>query len=169
MPSACEVLSFANSAFATASASCCACAEEDCCSVLTSLPRKLRRPLLRKCSDTLRVIRGTSQLPLRITLGVQLLIERPPPALINSLLGAGQSLRRRRSQLARQRIDHPRKLRILDATPDEAPLRRLLGAQLVAQKREPHRPSRPDQPRQKPGAPRVRHQPELRKRLDETR
>ena len=60
-------------------------------------------------------------------------------------------------------------LGVFDAAPDQAPLRRLLRRQLVAQQCQAHRARIAEQPRQQPRAAGVRHQAELAERLNEAR
>ncbi len=60
-------------------------------------------------------------------------------------------------------------LGVLDALPDQAPIRGLLRRELVAEQREAHRARRSDETRQEVRAARVRNEADLRERLDEAR
>src|SRR5580658_2785007 len=131
MPSACEAWSRSYSACAARRARSSACSGNS----LTrhSLAEKARRALLGEGSDAFGIVSAAAEFALIITLDVELLWQCAAQALVERLLGARQPARGCRGQLARERIDHGGEFSVLDAAPDQAPLGRLLSAQLLRQ------------------------------------
>src|SRR5580658_2588539 len=123
MPSACEAWSRSYSACAARRARSSACSGNS----LTrhSLAEKARRALLGEGSDAFGIVSAAAEFALIITLDVELLWQCAAQALVERLLGARQP--------ARERIDHGGEFSVLDAAPDQAPLGRLLSAQLLRQ------------------------------------
>ena len=82
-------------------------------------------------------------------------------------LDGRESAGRRGREIARELLDGFGKLRVVHATPDQAPVGCLRRRQLIAEERETQCPRRSDQLRQKPGAARVGDEPDTAERLDE--
>src|SRR5579863_10533657 len=80
-----------------------------------------RRPLGAEGGDAFGVIRAATELPLIVALDVELLLECAAEALVDGLLGAGQAPGRCARKMRGERLDSGRKLRVRNATPDEAP------------------------------------------------
>src|SRR5882757_8544527 len=150
MPKCRAVLSFSASACAARSARRCAARSASRCSssegpfssLMGSRPSpasKFRSTLFREGGNALLVVCRATQLSLVVALGIDLLLERSAPALVERLLGKGDAARGCRSQLPRQPVDDRREFCVLDTAPDEPPLGRLLRTQLLTQKGEPHR------------------------------
>src|SRR5882724_2776206 len=97
-----------------------------------SATRELRGSLLRESRHPFRVIRRITQFALVVALDVELLFERPSPTFVERLLGACQPSSRCRSKLCRESVHYCGQLRVLHATPDQAPLSGLFRGQLVA-------------------------------------
>src|ERR1700722_17439597 len=136
-------------------------------SAMVSVSREARRALGGEGRDPFGVVRRAAELALVVTLDVQLLGEVAAEALVDRLLGARQPARWGAGEVARQVLDDAREFGILDAAPDEAPALGILGAELVTEEREPERARGADEPRQRPGAARIGHQPESCERLHE--
>ena len=84
-------------------------------------------------------------------------------------LDRGQTSRGRLREMDQQLLRDGRQLGVLDALPDEPPLRRLLRGELVAQERKAESAGVADQAGQEVRAAGVRHQTELAESLDEAR
>src|SRR5262249_50349005 len=102
-------------------------------------------------------------------LEVELRVEGVARARIDRLLRPGEAFRRGRRKVRAQRFDLLREGGVVDALPDEAPRRRLLGGELVAEHRKPDRTGGADESRQEIGPARVGNEPEVAERLDEAR
>src|SRR5580698_4279852 len=130
MPSACEARSRSYSACAVRSAMRCASGAGG--SVGMGPPRpsaadESRHALRAEGGDPLGIVGGAPELGLVVTLHVELRGEASSPALVDRLLGPRQPRGRRLGEAARQRIDGAGELSVLDAAPDQTPLRGLLG------------------------------------------
>src|SRR6266404_2287758 len=170
MPSACEARSSSNSRAAARSARRCpASTASGGTPMARSATREARRALLGEGCDPFRVIHAVTELALVVALDIQLLRQRAAQTLVDRLLGVRQSAGRCGGELPRQTLDHRSELAVFDATPDQPPGGGLLGAELVAEEREPERARRADQARQSPRAPRIRHEAQLRECLHEAR
>src|SRR5215472_4603938 len=123
-----------------------------------STPAEARRALLAEGGYPFCIVGAAAELTLVIALDVELLAQGAVQAFVNRLFGARESTGGRDGELQREAVDHRRKLRVLDAAPDQAPARCLLGRELLAEERETERTCGADQARQEPGAARIGHQ-----------
>src|SRR6267142_3015781 len=170
MPSPWEARSRANSPAAARSARRCASLPgSDAEPMAPSVSAEARRALLGEGCHPFRVVRAVAELALVVALDIQLLRQRTAQPLVNGLLGSRESAGRRGGELPRQILDRGNEFIVFDATPDQPPGSGLLGAELVAEQREPQRARRADEAWQGPGAPRIGHQSELREGLHEAR
>src|SRR4029077_20203542 len=104
-----------------------------------------RRALFGEGCDPFGVIHAVAELALVVTLDIQLLRQRTSQPLVNRLLGSRQPAGRCGGELPRQILDRGSEFTVFDATPDQPPGRGLLGAELVAEQREPQRARRADE------------------------
>src|SRR3954447_24087150 len=130
---------------------------------------ELRGALLRKSGDAFRVVGAITKLALIIAFDIELRFQRSAGTLVDSLLSARQAACWGCCKLLRQRVYRRSQLGVLDTAPDEAPLSCQLRWQLIAQESQPHGARVSNEPRQKPGATRIRHQSQFRERLYEAR
>src|SRR6516162_9056917 len=87
-----------------------------------SAPGKPRRALLAEGSHPFCIVGAAAELTLVVALDVELLAQGALQAFVNRLLGARESTGGRGGELQREAFDHCRKLRVLDAAPDQAQL-----------------------------------------------
>src|SRR4029077_12375742 len=169
IPSACEARSRSNMAAAARSASSCASSAARVsvmglapgeCGGTGSVTAETRRALGGKGGDALGVVLRAAELALVVALDVELCGERAPQAFVDGLLGTRQTAGGGGGKVSRQVLDDAGKLGVLDAAPDQAPVRRLLRGELVAEEGESQRAGRPHEARQEPGAAGIRHQAE---------
>src|SRR5256714_2146649 len=139
MPSACEARSRSNRAAAARSARRCAPLPVSGGTSMALASREARRALFREGGDPFGVIHAVAELALVVALDIQLLRQRASQSLVDRLLGSREPAGRCGGELPGQILDHGGELTVLDATPDKPPGGGLLGAELVAEQREPQR------------------------------
>src|SRR5262249_14379872 len=100
-------------------------------------------------ADGFAVVARVSQLAHEIALEVELRLQRVGRARVDRLLDAREAARGRVREAANERFDLVGELGIVDAFPDEPPIRRLLRRYLLAEERDAHRARCADQPREK--------------------
>src|SRR5581483_475055 len=117
----------------------------------TSAASEARHALFHERRHTFGVIGGVAELLLVIALDIELLRERMAPAFEHGLPRPREPARRGGGELPGERVDLGCELGVLHTAPDEAPLRRLLGGQLLTEECEAHGTGVAHEPRQHPG------------------
>src|ERR1700724_3501546 len=148
MPSACEARSRSNSPAAARSARRCAPLTVSGGTAMARGPSassEARCALFGEGCDPFGVIHAVAELALVVALDIQLLRQRATQPLVDRLLGSRQPAGRCGGELPRQILDHGSEVSVFDAAPDQPPGRGLLGAELVAEQREPERARRADE------------------------
>src|SRR3569833_257662 len=98
-----------------------------------------RRPLGEERGDAFAIVVAVAELALDVALEVELGFERVVDAGVQRALDGGEAARGRLRELRDQALDRGRQFGVVAALPDETPGGGLLGRQLVAEQRKPHR------------------------------
>src|SRR5918992_3843961 len=96
-----------------------------------SLAAEARVTLLGECGNALGIVLRPAELALKIALRIELLLERASPGFVDRLLRACEAACRCRGELFGERVHGVLEFRVIDASPDEPPLRCLLRGKLV--------------------------------------
>src|SRR5262249_2534254 len=134
-----------------------------------SATAEARCALLGEGGDPFGIVGAAAELALVVTLDVELLLQGAAETFVDRLLGACEAPCGRRGKLQCETVHQRRKLRVLDASPDQTPACRLLGRELLPEECETQSPRGAYHARQEPGAARIGHEAELRERLHEAR
>src|SRR5512135_371807 len=126
----------------------------------TSAPGETGRALLQERGNAFAVVGTETELALQVALEIELLFQRIARRRVHRALDRGEPAGRRVRQLREHRVDGRRKLRVVDAFPDQAPGRCLFRRYPVAQHRETHRARAPREPRQEIRSAGIRHEPD---------
>ena len=109
---------------------------------------EMRRPLGGERGHPFPIVLAVAELALQVALEIELRRQRVAGGRLQRLLDRGETPRGRLRQVGQELLRDGRQLGVLDALPDEPPLRGLLRRQLVAEEREAERARVADEARQ---------------------
>src|SRR5439155_18439800 len=109
---------------------------------------ELRRPLGGERGHPFPIVFAVAEIALQVALDIELRRQGVACGGLQCFLDRGQTSRGRLSEMSQELLRDGRQLGVLDALPDEPPLRRLLRGELVAQERKAERARVADHARQ---------------------